>query len=57
MNELELFALKKAEQVEILKGLGIKKIPRYEKDRVNLILAKQKQTKKPVVNINLSLSR
>ena len=56
MNRLELFALNKAQQVYLLNQLGIKKIPRYEKGRVDLILRKQLK-KKSVVNINLSLSR
>ena len=37
----ELFKLNKKEQVSILKGFGAKKIPRLEKDRVNLILKLQ----------------
>lgn len=41
LTEKELFALNKAEQVEILNKLGVKEIPGYEQDRVNKILELQ----------------
>lgn len=34
----ELYAMTKREQVKLLKSLGVKKIPRLEKDRVKKIL-------------------
>lgn len=37
-TESKLFDLKKAEQVKILNDLGIEDIPKFEKDRVKLIL-------------------
>ncbi len=40
-TEEALFDLVKAEQVTILESLGVEKIPRYEKDRVALILELQ----------------
>jgi len=41
-SEKELFAMKKAEQIKILKGFGVDKIPRLEKGRVKKILELQK---------------
>jgi len=41
MSESEAFDLTKDEQVAILEKLGAEKIPRYEKDRVALILKLQ----------------
>lgn len=38
-NEKSLFALRRDEQVKMLYSLNAKKIPRFEKDRVKLILA------------------
>ncbi len=43
MSEGYLFGLNKAEQVEILKDLGSKEIPRLESGRVALILKLQKK--------------
>lgn len=40
-TEEELFDMKKAEQVALLKKFGVSTIPRFEKQRVSLILAKQ----------------
>jgi hypothetical protein len=39
----ELFELDKDEQVDILKGLGVKRIPRLEPARVDLILKLKKE--------------
>jgi len=41
-SEKELYALNKKEQVLILEGLEARKIPRYEKNRVTLIMKLQK---------------
>lgn len=37
-TEERLFSLRKSEQVDMLKKLGVKKIPKYEKDRVKKLL-------------------
>jgi hypothetical protein len=41
LSEEELMALKKHEQVELLRKLGAESIPRFEKDRVALLLEKK----------------
>ncbi|MCK5601608.1 hypothetical protein KAR91_07065, partial [Candidatus Pacearchaeota archaeon] len=38
LSEEELFAMNKEEQTALLKKLGADSIPRYEKDRVKLLL-------------------
>lgn len=38
MSEKELYDLKKAEQVKLLKSFGVDDIPRYERQRVALLL-------------------
>lgn len=40
-TEKALFKLNKAEQVEMLKALGVKKVPRFERSRVKKILELQ----------------
>jgi hypothetical protein len=41
-TEKQLYKLNKLEQIEILKELGVEKIPRLEKGKVNAILEAQK---------------
>ena len=40
-TEREIYLMTKEEQIRILKSLGVKKIPRYEIDRINLIVELQ----------------
>ena len=41
-TEKELFKLTKEDQMKLLEELGVKKVPRLEKDRVKAILEAQK---------------
>lgn len=38
LSEEEVYAMNKKEQMDLLKKLGAEKVPRFEKDRVSLIL-------------------
>jgi len=43
-TEREVYLMTKEEQIKILKSYGVKKIPRYEIDRINLIMELQGET-------------